>query len=337
MTSVSFGDMASVLRNMRTTTQVKTDLENYNYEVSSGLKHDLRASVSGDFTPLASVERALRTISAYETSINEASLMATGAQVSLEAISTHVSDMAAPLLTAATSADATSVSVSATDARTRLDAVISAMNARISGRALFAGAATGQVPMITSDDMLTALQTDIAAAGATTADDVATVLDTWFNTAGGGFETLAYQGSGTPLSAMALSETESVSLELTAADPAFRDTLRGIATAALVAEGTLDGDLTQQTEMIRDAGEVLLGAESGLADIRAHVGSVEARIEEALLTNSAQGYAYESAKSDIVSADIYESAALLTQAESQLELIYTLTARLSRLSLSDYL
>ncbi len=335
MTAISYGDMGASLRNMRLITQVKQDLDKYSYEVSSGQKQDLGAAVSGDFTPLASIERSLRTLESYDVAIQEANLFATSMQTTFGAISSHVADLSSSLLTSSTNGDATSISVAAQDARTRFDAVVSGLNTRIGDRSLFSGTATSKTALIPAEDMLAELQT--AVTGATTAADVETIVDDWFMSAGGGYETLAYQGSDNALSPFSLGENESVRLGITAKDDAIRQTLKGLALASLVDEGVFSSDLNEQASLMRSAGETLMGSQAGMADLQARVGTVEARIEDANLSNSSMTYAFETAKSEIISSDPYKAASLLTQTETQLELVYTLTAHMSRLSLSDYI
>ncbi|MBU2889781.1 flagellin [Celeribacter halophilus] len=335
MSVISFGDMAASIRNMRVTTQTKLDLEKYGSEVASGEKYDLSASVSGDFSPLASIERSLRTLQSYDLAIKEADLFATTVQSSLGSISEHVEELSSVLLSASTNGDATSVSVAGTDARTRFDAVVSTLNTRIGNRSLFSGAATGETALISADEIMNDLVSAIA--GSTSYSDVETIVDDWFMSSSGGFEMIAYQGSDTALFPFALGEHETVQVDFSANDASIRETLKGLALAALVDEGVLEGSVSEQSSLLRSAGETLMGVQAGLADLRAQVGAVEVRIEEASLSNSAMTFSYEAAKSEIVSADAYESASMLTQTETQLQLIYTLTARMSRLSLSDYM
>lgn len=335
MSVISFGDMAASIRNMRVTTQTKLGLEKYGSEVASGEKYDLSDSVSGDFSPLASIERSLRTLQSYDLAIKEADLFATTLQSSLGSISEHVEELSSVLLTASTNGDATSVSVAGTDARTRFDAVVSTLNTRIGNRSLFSGAATGETALISADEMMNDLVA--AVAGSSSFSDVEAIVDDWFMSSSGGFEMIAYQGSDTALSPFALGEHETVRVDFSANDASIREALKGLAMAALVDEGVLEGSVSEQSSLLRGAGETLMGVQAGLADLRARVGAVEARIEEASLSNSAMTFSYETAKSEIVSADAYESASMLTQTETQLQLIYTLTARMSRLSLSDYI
>ncbi|AJE44831.1 flagellin [Celeribacter indicus] len=335
MSSISLGDMASTLRTMRFTTQVKQDLERYTSELSSGRKQNIAAAVSGDFTPLSSIERSLRTLASYDLSIREADLFATSMQTTLGTIASHLSDSATGLLTAAANGGETSISVAAGDAQSRFRSILSALNTRVGDRALFSGAATGATAFAPADDILADLQAVVASA--TTVSDVETLLDDWFMVSGGGFETTAYRGSTRHLSGFTLGDGESASLEVRGDDPALRQVLKGLALASLLDQGLFDGDPDARAQLLRSAGETLMGAQAGLTDLQAQVGSVEARIEEAGAANASMKYSYSRAKSDIVSADPEDTASLLQQTETQLELIYTLTARLSRLTLADYL
>ena len=60
-------------------------------------------------------------------------------------------------------------------------------------------------------------------------------------------------------------------------------------------------------------------------------------VEQADTRNGAQQTALSLARSNLVAADPYETASALTQTEGNLQTLYALTARLSRLSLTDYL
>jgi flagellar hook-associated protein 3 FlgL len=171
----------------------------------------------------------------------------------------------------------------------------------------------------------------------TTASDVITVVENWFDAAGGGFETNAYQGSDSYLSSFALSEHESATIEIKADDDAIRDVLKGLALASLVEKGTFEDNITQQAFLLQSAGEMLLSSETNLLDLQADVGIVQEQISDAQTSLVAEGYALDLATSDIMSVDLYETATNLTQAETQLEMIYTITARLSQLKLSDYI
>jgi flagellar hook-associated protein 3 FlgL len=335
MNSISYGDLASSLKNMRVTTQVKQDLEKYNYEVASGLKSDLSDAVAGDFTPLASLERSIRSLDAYGTALNEAELFTSSLQSVLGTVSDQISDLSVDLLTTADAAQPTTISVTAKDARTKFDAVASVLNTRVGGRSLMSGAATGATALASSNDMLSEIKTLVA--GEINADGVIAAVENWFDAAGGGFETSGYLGSQNNISPFSLNENQRASINIKADDQSIRDTLKGLILASLVDEGVMSSSQSDQVQLLQAAGETLLSADASIITARAHVGTIEQQISDAETANSAEGYVLKMAKSEIVSVDIYDSAAKLTQAEAQLEMIYTITARLSRLKLSDYL
>ncbi|PQO24558.1 flagellar biosynthesis protein FlgL, partial [Rhodobacteraceae bacterium WD3A24] len=79
------------------------------------------------------------------------------------------------------------------------------------------------------------------------------------------------------------------------------------------------------------AGGPALGALEG------RVGAAEARVERAAARNSAEATAMESARNDLVGRDPFETASALQETTARLEKIYTVTARLSRLSLLEFL
>ena len=335
MNSISYGDLASSLKNMRITSQVKQDLERYNYEVASGKKSDIRDAVSGDFTPLASLERSIKSLGAYETSLNEADLFASSLQSVLSTVSDQVSDLSIDLLTASDSAQPATIAIASRDARTKFDTVVSVLNTRVGGRALMSGAATGSTALASSADMLNEIKslvaTEVDAAG------VISVVDDWFDSPGGGFETNGYLGSQSDISPFALNENQRASVSIKADDQSIRDTLKGLVLASLVDEGIMANNQAEQITLLQFSGETLVTAEAAIITDRAHVGTIEQQISDAKMANSAEGYVLEMAKSEIISADIYDSAAKLTQTQAQLEMIYTITARLSNMKLSDYL
>ena len=183
--------------------------------------------------------------------------------------------------------------------------------------------------------MLAALQTVIAAE--TTAVGVEAAIDDWFFAPGGGFEAIGYLGSAQPVGSFRLSDFDAESVQLTAADPAIRNMLKGFAMAVLSGDGRSMLASNERLGLARMAGEQLLGSESELAVVRSGVGSAQARIDTVAARNSAETTALGIAKAEITAIDPYKTATELEAISTQLETLYTLTARLSRLSLADFL
>jgi flagellar hook-associated protein 3 FlgL len=67
------------------------------------------------------------------------------------------------------------------------------------------------------------------------------------------------------------------------------------------------------------------------------IGLHQQTVERAATANSSALATLELSRNDIRRADPYETAAALTEVQSQLESLYAVTARLSNLNLVDYL
>ena len=89
--------------------------------------------------------------------------------------------------------------------------------------------------------------------------------------------------------------------------------------------------------MLSDAGTRLMSSAYGVVDMQARLGQAEARTDEVSARHTARRAAWSVMLNDLVSVDPFETAAVLKEAESQMEIHYTLTARLSGLSLAQYL
>ncbi|MBC7158387.1 MAG: flagellar biosynthesis protein FlgL, partial [Rhodobacteraceae bacterium] len=150
------------------------------------------------------------------------------------------------------------------------------------------------------------------------------------------FAALGYLGAATG-TAFPVAPGRTVTLDVTAADPAVSGVLKGLVSAALLAEGALPGDAVGQGELALAAGTALISADAGLAGLRGRVGTAEARIEAGATTIAAERTALGIRRAEMLAADDFDTATALQQVEQRLELLFTVTARLSRLNLSDFL
>ncbi len=208
-------------------------------------------------------------------------------------------------------------------------------NGQVAGRSLFGGVATDISPLADPDTMLADLRA--LTATETTAAGVIAKLDTWFG-AGGGFETVGYVGSTTDIEPFRVAEGTDVRAGVRADDPTIREMLKGLALAALTdPSGPLTGNETERFALARKAGEVLTTNQPAYAATQALVGSAEAAIERAESQNIAEETALTVTRNEIVSVDPYQNAIQMQEIEVQLETLYAMTSRLSRLSLVDYL
>ena len=110
-----------------------------------------------------------------------------------------------------------------------------------------------------------------------------------------------------------------------------------MAGAALLDLGLFDGVPAERAKLALASGEAAIAARDGLTSLRARIGLAEERIDHASTRIAAERTALEIARNDIVGADPYETATKLQEVERQLQTLYTMTGRMSELSLTNYL
>ena len=335
MSYISVGDMAQTFLFRQHGAQLKADLGRLTDELSSGRISDISKAVSGDFTALASIEHNLSTLKSVRLTTNEAANFAQGLQDILGQAQALSDDLAPALLTAGSSGDATMLVNTAADAQQKFLALVSVFNTGIGERSLLAGDATDKQPLASGQIILADLQAAIA--GQTTAAGIESVINAWFDTPGGGFETVAYQGSLNSLAPYRLGDDEEVSLGPKANDTEIRDLMKGFALAALASDAAIASKPQEQRILMQHAGERILSAQYGISELRAGIGAAEERIQSAKARYSAKETSLEIARNNMISADPYKTAGELEAVRGNLEKLYTITARLSRLSLVNYL
>lgn len=336
MTITSIGDLAQNLQLRRDNASLRADLLKATRELSTGRSDDLVGRFGGDFTPLADVELGLKRSESFLNNISEQRLRYDAAQAALGTIRDIAEQIAGPLVLVQETSDTDLVRNAARDALARFQSVVTTLNASVAGSTLFAGVASDGPALAQADTILSALQADVATAGAATADDVLAVVSAWF-APGGGFDSVAYLGGTTPTNELPVSETATARPLETAADPRIRDVLAALSLSALAGRGVLDGDPDEQARLARESGLRLLTADEGVVELMSDIGTQENRITRAEAETRSRRASLEIARNDLVGVDPFDAATKLRATEAQLESLYTMTARLSRLSLTAYL
>ncbi|SEO07852.1 flagellar hook-associated protein 3 FlgL [Salinihabitans flavidus] len=335
MTMISIGDLSTQFILRRHNGLLKQDMMRLTQEMTTGQKSDLADALTGDYSYLSDIQRSLSLLDGYQQSTKEAGLFTGAMQSVLGKVQDSTAQLGSDLMTATESPLPGVVRNASSAAADTFRSLVSRLNTDIAGRSLFSGVATDRAPLLDGDAMLDELRG--AVAGAVTESDVLDAIDDWFHAPGGGFETTGYRGAGESLSPFQLGESQSVTVNLRADADEIRDMLRMTAVAALAGDTALGYSKDWQLNMLRRAGSEMLGAQDGFTAMRADLGFVEARVEEISTRNAAARSSLEIARSDLASADPYETATELKNVQGQLETLYTLTVRLSRLSLTDFM
>jgi flagellar hook-associated protein 3 FlgL len=332
MTRISVGDASMTNILTRQGADLRGQVQRAAQEVATGRHSDIGQMLRGDMAPLLAVDASLARLAAYRTNTTDAAFQTAAQQSALSGLSQLASGITTTLMGSRDFPTPAQVDATAADARGRLASAVGLINTQASGRAVFSGVATDTVPLGSVEDMLALLET--AALGATTAGQVEAAVNGWFADPLG-FGTF-YQG-GAALSAAPIAPGEAADLSTTALDPAIRDTLAGFAMAALIDRGMLAGNAEERARLAQIAGQTLQRTEDARITLAARIGTVEAQIETARTRNAAEATSLGILRSDIGSVDPYEAATRLETVRAQLESLYLVTARVSRLSLAEYL
>ena len=333
MTQLSVGDLAQSLILSRRNATLKDSIQDLMTEVTTGLVVGSSERLKGDFVPLAGIEASLTQLAAYRSVTVEAGAMANHMQLALSSISAGASTLSAALLAGATSNAPTRIDTLGLDASQKLQSAMSALNTRMGAKSLFSGVATDRAAVADTETMMVALEATVA--GALSSADVETAVDAWFSDPAG-FAAVVYQG-GAPLAAVPIGRDQSAQIDVTALDPAIVASLKGLALASLLARGVLAGSAVARADLAKRAGENLASNQTAMAELEARLGTTEADIITTGVQNDAEKSALETARLGLLSVDPYETAARLQEAQTQLETLFSITARMSRLSLVNYL
>ncbi len=331
----SMSDLLAQQRFQSAASRVTSALSVKGDELSTGLVSDKLKASGGDLHRIAAIDAALKREGGFERAISLATGLADGTQAAIGAIRQSADAVGVGLLAAYESGNQSNALANAADARGAFEAVVSSLNASHAGRRLFAGASVSGPALADPDAILADVLA--ATASATTAQDVIDIVEDYFTAPGGGFETNAYLGSSSEASSVEIADGERVRFELRADDMEFRQVLSGLALSVVAVEGGFAGGSAQAMEILGESARSTLSASSRLLDVGAAVGVSQERLAQAEDRSSARRHALDLSRSAMLSKDPYEAASEFQALESQLDSMFTVTARMSRLSLTSYL
>ena len=331
----SIGDLAQQLTMRARHGRLKAEIADLGEALTSGLKSDPAADRDGDTLPISGLQSGLSRLRARLLVNTETGLVADTTQRVLADMQDLTGQLATDFLKVDLSSSASARAALSASAEQVFEALVGGLNTHLSGRSLFAGTSTEAAALSSAGEILGHLRSELA--GAVTTSDVLDVVNNWFDLPGGGFETLGYRGSVVSLAPTALTETETVALDLRADDPALRAVLKYTVLGQLSQDPALGFSPETQAVLMRRAGEGLLNAQTPLTDLRADIGAKQERITRATERNTRNQSALQIARNDILAADPYAAATRLEQAQAQLESLYAVTARQTRLRLVDFL
>ncbi len=334
MTVTSIGDSARYLSQALANTNLKSELNRLSAQLSDGEIADKAKALNGDTIRFSAIDHSLKTLDTAIVRNQETALMLGAMQRTLDGINRQRTEMVETLTKITRESSSVQIDQSARNASERFATMVNTLNTEAAGRRLFAGTAVNQPALASADVMIADIITAIG--GATDFAAIETAVDAWFDTPGGGFETVGYLGdAGAPLSRR-LDETRSASITARADNPEIREVLKGAALAAL-AEEVPGLPRDTRTDLLFQGGLRLQSAGSDLIGVQAQLGFLEGEVERVITFQNAEETALGQIRNDLVNDDPFETASALQAVQIQLETHYQMTARLSRLSLANYI
>ncbi|MCV6597408.1 MAG: flagellin [Mangrovicoccus sp.] len=329
------GDLAQSYAMRGHNLAVRQEMNRLITELSTSQTADIPQRLGGDFSVLSAVEASLTASAAYDIVLVEAGNFAASMQTALGAVQASMADSGPKLLAAVNPGDEQLLSASLAEAAQRFEAIMSQLNSRDGNRSLFAGNAVDR-PAVASPELLLS-ELSNAVAGLSNHGDIRAAVDAWFDTPGGGFDAMVYLGGEDPLAPYQLSDVSYVRLELRAQDDEIRNVIKEFSIAALMDRGLLSGNLNERRALAEETGTAMLNVERDLVLARAEIGTAEAYIEEISVRNTAERMSLLEMRDNLIGVDPFESATRLEEAQTQLQMVYNITARLAGMSLAEYL
>jgi flagellar hook-associated protein 3 FlgL len=335
MTLQSIGDLARHFSMSLQNRSLRTAMGQATKELTSGQKTDLPRDLGASAARLQALRHESRQIASFQAAAEEVSQTLSISQAVLEQFSTRQTDLSSTLLAVSLPGTAQDIGRGAEQATAAFEDMVALLNTSFAGRSLFAGTAENAPATAPATEILESLR--LAIAGAPDVATVETTINDWFMQPGGGYEAMGYLGDTGGVSTRRVGPDLDVTLAPRADEPAFRQALAATALAALSADANVPANNLERAELLRHSAEALLSADFGLTRLRADLGSNEARLEDQKTELSARKTALDLMSNDMALADPFEAAGRLQALQLQLETHYTVTARLARLSLSEYL
>lgn len=335
MALTSLGDMARHFIGLRDITATRKQLARLNGEVTSGQAADPVRHLAGRSDRLFALNHKIATLGAEQKA---AAALGQRLQTAREAVGTIEAaraDLSQTLLSLPMAVTTQAFPRVGAEAEGALRAMVSALSTRQGPDYLFAGRNSDMAPVAPADDII--VQIRQVAAGAQNAQEVQQRVQQALVAPGGLFDTAFYQGATGAEDRRDLGQGVQIGLGPRADDPAFRSLMATYATAMLVADSGLPISDTAKVEALHALGAELVAAAEPLAIATARLGGQENLAEQIAAARGAGLTAATMMRQDLVGIDQAEAISTFDQMQAQLEIQYTVTARLSGLSLAGYL
>lgn len=330
------GNLPTLLRsqNMQAfVSETKAQLDDARQEAVTGLAADVSKHLNGNVGQAQRIEKLINDNEGRADSIELLKIDFDLAYETLDVIRDASSSLATRFDAALGVENESSQRALRIEARAELEAMFGRLNTPFGDRQLFSGAATGTPPLGDVDTLMNDIEA-IIVAGPDTAT-VETALDTYFDTAGGGFATNIYNGSTNAGPDREVAAGWRMGVTTRADDQMFKDAIRSLAVIAMADQAALSPEMAEELE--RGATRTLNSSAAQILDAQTLMGAEQAQLETLLTRNASETFGYTEALNTLIGVSQEEAATRMKSLETQLEASFLATARIAQLSLVNYL
>ena len=315
--------------------RTREDVARLSLELSSGRKADAGDAVRHDFSALSRAERDLALHDSLRQAVGAGERLLGGAGRALDRIAAEIEtlrDTFVPGVAGGTDPDPAVVRAAS---EAGLREIVAALNVAVDGRTVFAGGRADAAATADADTILADLDA-IAAAATDEADLTARVRDYFLDPTGGFQASRVVPGAPGSVS-VRTGEASATDWTIGVTDERVLAMLEVVGQAAALTRSPFAGDGTARARYATGFAAPFAAASGEAIGLRAATGRIEGILDRAADALDATRADAMARRDKLIGADPYETATLLEQETARLETVYTLTARLSRLRLTDYL
>lgn len=333
----SIGDLSRLYHTRLSNVSTKSKIDTLSYEATTGIKKDIATHLNGNTALANQLEHRLNLLGTYKSNTIEIDGVLSAMQLAMQTIQDSIADLGPNLISEANLSSDQQVDIRTSQAKEHLSTIIRALNTTSGGKSLFAGTRTDALPLPSVDTLIGAVANQVT--GLNSLTDIKSSISSWFDSqnGGGGYTDTVYQGNNLPAHKVPVSERRAINITTNANSPAIKEILKGLSLYAMAGSSQALQDRNLQRGLLIAAGETLTFGKDLLTAERARIGFSEETLKKETAQNAAETSALSITKNNLISAEPFEAALSLKEMESTLNNLYTLTARLSSLKLTDYL
>ena len=335
--TVHISDISRNLTLRLANVSAKSQLNTLTQELSSGIKSNIIKSLNGNLSTINSIEHQIKNINSYQAGIESTIIQLDSVQASISSISSITSDLSTSLISEAGRGSDQDLKIITMKGYDELNSVINYINITANGRYSLSGSKTDTAPLPPASNIIKAITTSLP--NPHSADDIIDVVEEWFSTPAeeSRFVKEIYQGSITSKTTTLIGNDSTITINTTALDKGFLETIKGATLLAISDALSTTLTNTEVRSLALRSGQILASSNLELSDTRAEIGIQQQKVSHEKTRQTAELLALDLSRSNLLVADRYETASALIEAEMHLQNILTLSSRILRLSLSDYL